>query len=119
MTGEGNRGGPLGSWRIHPTAILRRRRKEPFRHCLLFPPPGFSGEGRLGVIDGRRRAEFRATWENGRNLALTEEFKEDGGKLQLVALSYAVQSVVDLLNLAQFLHIEKNEAEAFAAPGVS
>ncbi len=60
----------FGQWVIRPTSIVRQDHKERFRICLLFPPPGFSGRARLGVIDATRREEFTATWIDGRNQAI-------------------------------------------------
>ena len=51
-------------------------------------------------------------------LALTEEYQDQGGTVQLVALSEAVRSVLDLLNLTQFLHIFPNEQDLIPATEV-
>jgi anti-anti-sigma factor len=104
-----------------PIALIRVRgrldlknAKDLMDHCRRL-----NAEGRKQLVLNLSAVTFVASSGIGTLLALTEEFKESGGDLQLVALSYAVQSVVNLLNLTQFLHIEKNEAEALAALGVS
>ena len=51
-------------------------------------------------------------------LALTEEYQDAGGRVHLVALSEAVRSVLDLLNLTQFLRIAASEKEVTTALGV-
>ena len=61
---------------------------------------------------------FVASSGVGTLLALTEEFKEGGGGLRLVAMSQAVETVVNLLNLAQFLLIDATETDALEALGV-
>ena len=61
---------------------------------------------------------FVASSGVGSLLALTEKFQENGGSLHLVHMSDAVSSVVDLLNLGQFLEIATTEEEAVAAIGV-
>ena len=53
----------------------------------------------------------------GTLLAVTEEVQDAGGVIHLVALSEPVRSVVELLNLTQFLHIASTEAEALEAIG--
>jgi anti-anti-sigma factor len=45
-------------------------------------------------------------------LALTEEYQDRGGTVHLVELSEAVRSVLELLNLTQFLHIFPGERES-------
>jgi anti-sigma B factor antagonist len=58
---------------------------------------------------------FVASSGVGTLLALTEEFKEFKGSLRLAALSEAVISVVSLLNLTQFLVIDRSLEESCAA----
>lgn len=60
----------IGAWTLQPLGILEKRRRQMRRVCLLIPPPGFTGRARLGVINGDRRDEFVAEWEQGRNPAL-------------------------------------------------
>lgn len=60
---------------------------------------------------------FVASSGIGTLLALTEEFREAGGGIHLVAPSEAVRSVVGLLNLGQFLSIAETEDEALQAMG--
>jgi anti-sigma B factor antagonist len=104
-----------------PIAVVRvagrldiKNAKDLMEHCQKLRSGG-QGSLVLNLSD----VTFVASSGIGTLLALTEEFKEGGGKLQLVALPEAVQSVVNLLNLAQFLNIEKGETEALAALGVS
>lgn len=63
------------------------------------------------------QVSFVASSGVGTLLALTEEFQDAGGCLHLVALSEAVRSVIELLNLTQFLTIAATEAEALEAIG--
>jgi len=60
---------------------------------------------------------FVASSGVGTLLALTEEFRESGGGIHLIAPSEPVSSVVGLLNLAQFLNISGTEAEVLQAIG--
>lgn len=60
---------------------------------------------------------FVASSGVGTLLALTEEFREGGGSIHLVSLSDAVTSVVELLNLGQFLNIGASEEGAVEAIG--
>jgi hypothetical protein len=62
----------LGSWTLRQTAILRKERKRPARVLLLFPPAGFTGRARLGVIDDRGRTEYTAAWHGGRSHARSD-----------------------------------------------
>lgn len=55
---------------------------------------------------------FIASSGVGALLALAEQMQEDSGSLRLVALSTAVDSVIRLLNLDQFLTILSTEQEA-------
>jgi anti-sigma B factor antagonist len=52
---------------------------------------------------------FVASSGIGSLLALTERFREVGGGLRLVEVSDAVRSVVELLNLQEFLQIDATE----------
>lgn len=65
----------LGHWLIRSTAIVRKHRKDRFQVLLLFPPSGFSGDARLGVIDGKRRAEYSAAWKDGRSFQAASELR--------------------------------------------
>ncbi len=60
---------------------------------------------------------FVASSGIGTLLALTEEYQDSGGSVHLVQLSEPVRSVLDLLNLTQFLRISGTEHEALLAPG--
>jgi hypothetical protein len=59
----------FGDWQIHATSILQKHRKRRAQVLLLFPPPGFTGKVRLGVISAERRDEFTAEWEDGQSVA--------------------------------------------------
>lgn len=59
--------------------------------------------------------EFIASSGIGGLLSLTEDFKEAGLKLRFAALSSAVDSVIKLLNLDQFLAIDASETDALTA----
>lgn len=60
---------------------------------------------------------FVASSGIGSLLALTERFQDAGGGVRLVAVSDAVRSVVDLLNLGEFLRIDATEQAGLAAVG--
>jgi anti-sigma B factor antagonist len=61
---------------------------------------------------------FVASSGIGSLLALTEQFQDAGGCLRLVQISAAVRSVVELLNLGEFLRIDDTEQAGLAAAGV-
>jgi anti-sigma B factor antagonist len=58
---------------------------------------------------------FIASSGIGALLALAEEFREAEASVRLAALSPAVESVIKLLNLDQFLIIDASEDDALAA----
>jgi anti-anti-sigma factor len=58
---------------------------------------------------------FIASSGVGALLAVAEQFRESGQAIRLVALSPAVDSVIRLLNLDQFLPIDATEDEALSA----
>ena len=58
---------------------------------------------------------FIASSGVGALLALVEQFKETTGTVRFVSLSSAVESVIKLLNLDQFLTIDSTEDDAVAA----
>lgn len=60
---------------------------------------------------------FVASSGIGSLLALTERFQDAGGGVRLVEVSDAVRSVVDLLNLGEFLRIDATEKAGLAAIG--
>jgi anti-anti-sigma factor len=74
-----------------------------------------AAEGR--VIVNLADVTFVASSGIGTLLALTEEFREAGGTIHLVSLSDAVTSVVELLNLRQFLNIGVSEQGALETIG--
>jgi anti-sigma B factor antagonist len=74
-----------------------------------------AGGGR--VIVNLADVTFVASSGIGTLLALTEEFREAGGTIHLVSLSDAVTSVVELLNLRQFLNIGVSEQGALETIG--
>jgi len=69
-------------------------------------------EGRSRIVINLSGVSFVASSGVGTLLALTEESKEAGGLVQLVALSHSVAAVVDLLNLTEFLSIFDTESKA-------
>lgn len=71
--------------------------------------------GHRRLIINLSQVTFVASSGIGTLLALTEELKQVGGSLRLVELSEPVESVVRLLNLAQFLSIDASEDEALEA----
>jgi anti-sigma B factor antagonist len=58
---------------------------------------------------------FIASSGIGALLALTEQFREGNTKVRFAALSSAVDSVIKLLNLDQFLSIDGTEEQALDA----
>jgi anti-anti-sigma factor len=48
----------------------------------------------------------------GSVLALTEEFREHGGRLCIAETSTTVREAIDLLNLDEFLNLYESEADA-------
>lgn len=58
---------------------------------------------------------FIASSGIGALLALVEQFRESGATVRFAALSEAVDSVIKLLNLDQFLTIDSSEADALSA----
>ena len=77
----------------------------------------FRDQGVNNVVITMDKVTFVASSGIGSLLALTEMFKDGGGQLHLAQLSDAVSSVVNLLNLAQFLAIDETEEEALLAIG--
>lgn len=73
--------------------------------------------GHRNVVISMPDVSFVASSGIGSLLALTESFKDAGGSLRLAHLSHAVRSVVDLLNLGQFLAIDATEEDALVAIG--
>jgi anti-anti-sigma factor len=57
---------------------------------------------------------FIASSGIGALLALTEQFRESETRVRFAALSSAVASVIELLNLDQFLSIDSTEETAFS-----
>jgi anti-anti-sigma factor len=74
-------------------------------------------QGQRRVIVNLAGVTFVSSSGIGTLLALTEEFKEAGGGVHLVALSGAVTSVVDLLNLGQFLNLGQTESQVLQTIG--
>jgi anti-sigma B factor antagonist len=58
---------------------------------------------------------FVASSGIGALLALTENFQVHGSRVRFVALSTAVESVIKLLNLDQFLTIDPTEEDGYRA----
>jgi anti-anti-sigma factor len=82
------------------------------KHCSDLRSKGFHH-----LLINLSDISFIASSGIGTFLALTEDLKEIGGSLHLIELSPAVESVVKLLNLGQFLAIETSQDEAIAAIG--
>jgi anti-sigma B factor antagonist len=71
-------------------------------------------EGRNLVLN-LEQVSFVASSGVGALLAVAEQFRDSGSELRLAALSPAVDSVIRLLNLDQFLEIQTSEDDAFAS----
>ena len=73
--------------------------------------------GQTQIVVNLGDVTFVASSGIGTLLALTEEFREAAGAIHLVSLSDAVVSVVELLNLGQFLNVGRTEEEALQSAG--
>lgn len=71
--------------------------------------------GRAHVVLNLAAVPFIASSGIGTLLALTETFQEAGGGLRIAAPSDGVRSVVDLLNIGQFLNMDATEEAGLAA----
>jgi len=67
------------------------------------------------LILNMESVSFVASSGIGALLALAEQFKESAGQVRIAAPSAAVESVIKLLNLDQFLNIDPSEDQAFSA----
>ena len=74
-----------------------------------------NGNGAQRVVLNLADVPFVASSGIGTLLALTERFREAGGELRIAAPSDAVRSVIDLLNLAQFLQVDDTEESGLTA----
>jgi len=74
-------------------------------------------DGKPRVVVNLSTISFVASSGIGSLLALTEMLNDAGGRLVLVEISDAVRSVVELLNLTQFLNLETSEADALQTIG--
>lgn len=72
-------------------------------------------EGGRHLILNLAGVTFIASSGIGALLALVEDARENGSGVRFAALSAQVRSVIDLLNLDQFLTIDPDEATALAA----
>jgi anti-sigma B factor antagonist len=73
------------------------------------------GAARTNLVLNLSQVTFIASSGVGALLSVLEEFKESGLSLRLASLSPAVQSVIELLNLDQFIAIDPTEAQALLA----
>jgi anti-anti-sigma factor len=69
----------------------------------------------LDLVLNLEGVSFIASSGVGALLAIAEQFRESGLSMRLASLSPAVDSVIRLLNLDQFLPIHATEAEALRA----
>ena len=67
------------------------------------------------VVLNLAKISFVASSGIGSLLALTEDFQEIGGSIRLAQISDSVRSVVDLLNLGDYLRIDATEEAGLAA----
>lgn len=74
-------------------------------------------EAEKNLILTLANVSFIASNGIGGILATVESFKDTGLRVRLAALSSAVESVIKLLNLDQFLSIDPTEEESIAALG--
>jgi anti-anti-sigma factor len=74
-------------------------------------------KGDRNLVINLAEVTFVASSGVGTLLALTEELADAGGSVHLVALSDPVKSVIELLNLTQFLNLGASEDEALEAIG--
>ncbi len=74
--------------------------------------------GKTRLVLNLANVSFVASSGVGTLLALTEEFKDAGGSVHLASPSQAVTSVVDLLNLTEFLALFDDESQALGTKTV-
>lgn len=74
-------------------------------------------EGRKNLVLNLADVSFIASSGIGGLLVLIEEFREAGLSIRFASLSTAVDSVVKLLNLHNFMTIDADETAAVAAVG--
>jgi len=82
---------------------------------VLLSRSGMIRNGSQSLVVNLAAVSFIASSGVGALLALVEQFRESGGKVRFVALSSAVDSVIRLLNLDQFLTIDQTESDAVTA----
>jgi anti-sigma B factor antagonist len=102
-----------------PIAILRLSGRLDARNAqfLLQRCQELRDDERNQIIVNLSEVTFVASSGVGSLLALTETLGDIGGRLVLVEISDPVTSVVELLNLTQFLNIASSEAEALQTIG--
>lgn len=102
-----------------PGALLRLEGRLDARNAqvLVQECQRLRDEGRTNIVLNLANATFVASSGVGSLLALTELLKDVGGRLVLVEVSDAVNSVIELLNLTQFLNIAATESEALQTIG--
>lgn len=82
--------------------------------ALLEKCRGYQSE-RKHVVLNLSGVTFIASSGVGALLALVEDFRESGLRLRIAEMSPVVESVIQLLNLHDFLGIDPTEAAALAA----
>jgi anti-anti-sigma factor len=105
--------------RIEETRVLRVSGRLDARNAqaLVQECERLLADGQRNIVLNLADVSFVASSGIGSLLALTETFRDRSGGLHLVRLSPPVRSVVDLLNLGQFLSIAASEEAAVQALG--
>lgn len=111
---EINRGeAPAGAALLRLTGRLDARNAQ----VLVQECQRLRDDGKPRVVLNLSAISFVASSGIGSLLALTEMLSEAGGRLVLVEISDAVRSVVELLNLTEFLNVETSEVDALQTIG--
>ena len=98
------------------TALLRVRGRLDARSApVLLQAASEARRRKQNLVLNLSEVTFMASSGLGSLLSLAEEFRQSENQVRLVSLSTAVSSVIQLLNLDQFLTIDASEEEALHA----
>lgn len=98
------------------TLLLRVRGRLDARSApVLLQSAGDARRRRQNLVLNLSEVTFMASSGLGSLLSLAEEFRQSESQVRIAAPSTAVLSVIQLLNLDQFLKIDASEEEALVA----
>ena len=98
------------------TALLRARGRLDARSApVLLQAASEARQKRLNLVLNLSEVTFMASSGLGSLLSLAEEFRQSEHQVRIAGPSTAVLSVIQLLNLDQFLKIDASEEEALVA----